>query len=251
MLFPKKYHTFAENIIFLIRSQTMKKITAILFLTIWIFPIGGIAQNALSSKMSMLLEYCLRVRTGVENADADELIDCISQWQPGGFVDNVLKKEKFIYKDTLMNFVPFGQVEDVDISQEIPLGTHLKFTPAQIDTLIANDLEPVDLADAHVLRTGTYSTEIPTEYLVRAVKEKGKATYSVPAAAGKAEIFVVSENGGAVNLYVNTGGDNVIEDAGGKPSAQLSWQMENKGTIKFTVENTSDKPISFIVVKKM
>lgn len=216
-------------------------------------------NNNLSPKMEAFKQYCENVSKAAANCDVDVLADCISQWEPAQYdaTGAVITGEKFVYANEEINYTPFGSLQKNDADQEATLDGHFKFLPADVDTLIANNCEPVAIAEAHQLRAG----ENHCEYLVSALQAKGKASYSTRG-SGRIEMFVMPENGGKVNLSIHSiernykkevTGETTLSDAApeGKDAAQLVWEMSRNGEIEFTIENTTDAEISFIVVKNL
>ena len=70
-------------------------------------------------------------------------------------------------------------------------------------------------------------------------------------AAGMQRLLVVAESGGLVNLYVNDEANGRrLDDAtkAGKAACRLDWTLEKAGTLRLTVENKSNRAVSFIVV---
>lgn len=188
--------------------------------------------------MELFKEYCLRVREGVENRNVDMLIDCILQYDA--------EKEEFTYKDVKINLQPFDRFCARDTAAQVPMGNHLHFDPAYVDTLVATNMQPVALAEAILLRADAYDCKLTH----RAIKAHGKCVY-YSKGSGNRELFVVAENGGRINLVVrDEKNGQVMQDvsAEGKPSAQVVWKMPRLGTYTIEVENTSDKEISVIIV---
>lgn len=78
----------------------------------------------------------------------------------------------------------------------------------------------------------------------------GSVTYSMMA-QGEQQLMVVPECGGKVNLYVDDKGSGrkLADKAdGGKDCCTLNWTIERAGELVITVENKSDKDLSFIIV---
>ncbi len=204
----------------------------------------------LSPKMAAFKQYCLDVRHGVETRNSDILIDCISNWTPA----DKANEEHFEYNGEKINYTFFNKLTCVDTTSEVPLGLHLRFLPAYIDTLIANNFEAVAIAEAHILR----ADEKHVEYTIRALAPKSSATYATNT-NNDIEIFAVAENGGKLKLSAHTIERNfkheiINETSHSAPegeSAQLIFHIERSGELEFSIENISDEEISFIVVKKM
>lgn len=223
----------------------------LLLLLLCVSEVYAQTNSTLSPKMTAFKEYCVRAANAAAVCNTDELIKCIEGWEPA----EGTKDEKFVYEKELINYVPFGTFLLKDTVQETVLNNHFKFLPVEVDNWIVNKCEPVAIADAHALR------KEPThcEYVVRALKAKGKGVY-VTRGAGNVEMFVVAESGGKINFSVHAVetnfkkeiiGETNLSDNGGSQSAQLIWAMNRNGEINFTVENLTDKEISFIVVKKL
>ena len=111
--------------------------------------------------------------------------------------------------------------------------------PAYAAALIQNDITVAcySLAQAHALSEA-------------AVAAGGSVTYSMMA-QGEQQLMVVPECGGKVNLYVDDKGSGrkLADKAdGGKDCCTLNWMIERAGELVITVENKSDKDLSFIIV---
>ncbi len=230
-----------------------KNIVSILILSL--MPLGIFAQD-LSPKMAAFKDFCVRTANAASACNVDELAVCIENWEPGESDVNgaEAKAENFVYNNEQIRYMEFGNINNVDVANEVMVGVHFGFTPAAVDSWITNHCEVVTLADANMLR----GDETDFEYTVRAVKANSKVTYSTRG-SGDLAMFVVAENGGKVNLSIHavekdrSGNVNEtnLSDNSGSQSAQLMWTMERNGTIEFTVENVSDREISFILVKSM
>lgn len=234
-----------------------------IILSIFILCVGVISvfaqeDNELSPKMLALKKYCIRTANAAGTGNKDELIQCIDGWEPAEYDDNgnITKPEKFVYDGLPIMYSRFGHLLLRDtVQQEVSIGRHFEFVPAKVDSIITNDYEPVLLADAAMLRFG----EKDCEYAVRALQPHGKALYETRG-TGEIEMFVVAEYEGLINFSIHSveknfkgdiTGETRLSDNSGKQSAQLMWTMSRSGTIYFSVENLTDKEISFIVVKKL
>ena len=238
----------------------MKRITLIL-LILSVLPFEIMAQEAeesgLSPKMAAFKDYCTRAANAAASCDADELAACIENWEPAEYDanGNETKAEKFIYNDEEIHYSAFSDMECSDTTNEEIVGMHFGFMPQAVDSWITNRCETVELADANMLRDG----QKHLEYAVRALKANSKATYTTRG-SGLIEIFVVAEKDGQLTLSAHATEKNYkkeilketdLADNSGNQTAQLSWNMERNGTIELTIENLSDKSISFIMVKKL
>ena len=212
----------------------------------------GVNAQDLSPKMSAFKDYCVRAANSAAVCDVDDLAACIENWEPG---EN--GGEKFSYGQEDIVYIPFSDFTEEDVSQESIVGMHFGFMPAAVDSWITNKCEAVPVADANLLRAGDGDTHL--EYSVRALKAGGRATYATRA-SGDIELFVVAENGGKVGLSVhavekdrsgNVTNETTLSDNSGGQVAQLKWSMDRSGKVEFTVENQSDKEISFVVVKNL
>lgn len=225
-----------------------------ILLVVWT---AAVAQTELSPKMAAFKEYCIRATLAAAECKVDVLEDCISNWTPPKYDanGNEIKDEIFVYKNEKIVYNPLGDFNKLDTTQEASLVGHFKFLPAEVDNWIVNKCEPVELAEACLVRPIGGNCE----YVVRALKPNGKATYS-SRGADKLEIFVVAESGGKVNLSVHVAEEDIFGEIvketdlkdvvdGGREYSQLVWKMDYYGTIKITVKNTTDKEISFILVK--
>jgi hypothetical protein len=215
-------------------------------------------DGELSSITSAFMDYCVRAANATADCDVETLAACIENWEPGEYDSegNTLKAEVLTYDDEEITYINFGKLDCIDCSSESIVGMHFGFMPQAVDSWITNQCEPTLVADAHTLRAGEEPIEL--EYEVRALKPKSKAVYST-VGTGDIEMFVVAEKGGSVKLSIhsietdrngNVKDTSLTDDSGGQ-SAQLTWSMYRNGTIEITVENTSNKEISFIIAKKM
>lgn len=231
----------------------MKKIT---LLILSLLPLEIFAQN-LSPKMAAFKEYCLNVANASASCNISELEKCIENWTPAELDDNgnLITEEKFVYKNEQINYVMFGNLQCEDTVQEVSTGIHFSFLPPAVDSWIANNCEPVLIAEANLLR----AEENSMEYSVRTLKPHGKAVYSTRGAE-TVEMFVVAENGGKIRFSAHSVEKKIsgeitneirLTDPSDGQSAQLIWTMNRNGDVDFSVENLTDREISFIVVKKM
>lgn len=227
----------------------------VMLLVVWT---AAASQTELSPKMAAFKEYCIRATLAAAECKVDVLEDCISNWSPPQYDanGNEIKEEKFVYKNERIAYAPFGFFDKLDTTHEVSLEGHFKFLPAEVDNWIVNKCEPVELVEASLLRPIGGNCE----YAIRALKPQSKAIYSTHGADGL-EMFVVAESGGKVNLSVHVAEEDIFGEIvketdlkdvvdGGREYSQLVWKMDYYGTIKITVENTTDKDISFILVKK-
>ena len=216
-------------------------------------------DGELSSVMSAFRDYCLRAANAAADCDVETLSACIENWEPGKYDSegNTIKAEKLTYNDEEITYINFGKLECIDTTKESVVGMHFGFMPQAVDNWITNQCEPTEVADAYTLRDGDEAIEL--EFTVRALKPKSKAVYST-VGTGDVEMFVVAEKGGSVKLSIhsvekpdrngNVKDTSLADEVGGQAS-QLTWSMYRNGTIEITVENTSDKEISFILAKNM
>ena len=237
----------------------MKKLVSII-LILSVLPFEIMAQEEheeaeLSLEMAAFKDYCIAAANAAAECDVDTLALCIENWEPGEYDANGIEinPEKITYNDVEIYFTEFSDLNCVDTLSENIIGMHFGFTPQSVDNWITNQCEPVMIADAHQLRDGQKNLE----YTVRVLKANSKATYSTRG-GDDIEMFVVAENGGSVNFSIHAvetskNGDKVTDlaDNSGSQWAQLSWSMYHSGTIEFTVENTTDREISFIIVKNL
>ena len=152
----------------------------------------------------------------------------------------------FVYNGQTIALTKYDRFYKVDTLASVPMGNHLKFDPAYVDTLLATDLQPVALEEPTLLRSDGYDCM----YIHQAIAAKGKCVYQAKGSGAK-ELFVVAENGGTINLVVKNPKNKVeVKDASsaGKPSAEVTWSMPRFSDYSIEVENTSDKDISVIIV---
>lgn len=230
-----------------------------LTIALWLVYSGVLAQTdtSLSPKMAVFKDYCIRVANAAGECNTDILIDCIDNWTPEerDINGNIINPEKFIYHKETINYIPFGNLELVDTLQEVSPQGHFAFLPAEVDSWIANKCEAVAIADAHILRAEVNHCE----YTIRALKQGGKAIYS-SRGAGKMEMFVVAEHNAKIRFTIHAEEINfkkeVIKEIdltfpSEGQAAQLSWLMAHNGTVVFSIENLTDRDISYIIVKKL
>ena len=219
----------------------------------------ALAQSKLSPVMVAFKEYCIRATLAAAQCNVNQLADCIANWTPPEYDanGNITKDEKFVYKEQKIDYDPIEDFKLVDTLQEIPLVGHFKFLPAEVDNWIVTQCEPVELDGICMLRG---RAAFHCDYQIRALAPKGKAVYSMRG-NGTAEFFAVAEAGGKINMSIHTIERNYkreilneadYEDvsANGREYAQLVFSMGRTNEIFITIENTTDKPISFILVKK-
>ena len=200
--------------------------------------------STLSPKMALFKEYCLKVRNGVEQQDITALEDCLKEFNQQEYQQTA---GNFTYKGQTIALAPYDRFNVVDsASASRPLGSHLRFDPAYVDTLLATDLQPIELDTPPLLRSDSYDCK----YTHQVIAAKSKCMYNSKGSGAK-ELFVVAENGGAVNLTVRNKKNNVEvkdESPQGKPAAEVTWNMPRFSQYDIEIENKSDKDISVIIV---
>ena len=172
----------------------------------------------LSKKMATYRNFCLKVREGVE-----------------------LKNQN----DTV-RITDFDRFSVTDGSNEVGLNKHLLYRPEFIDSLIVYD---ISFANNYIEKPLLLRASYDCKLVHRALAPHSKGTYSSKG-SGKRELLVVAENGGTVNLYVNDEKNGIhVSDTSpqGKAAAWVCWEMDSFGIYTITVENTSDKEISFVI----
>lgn len=197
----------------------------------------------LSPKMELFKEYCLKVREGIGSQDIATLEDCLKEFNQKTYNAT---GGNFVYNGQTIALTKYDRFYKVDTLASVPMGNHLKFDPAYVDTLLATDLQPVALEEPTLLRSDGYDCM----YIHQAIAAKGKCVYQAKGSGAK-ELFVVAENGGTINLVVKNPKNKVeVKDASsaGKPSAEVTWIMPRFSDYSIEVENTSDKDISVIIV---
>ncbi|MBO7595698.1 MAG: hypothetical protein J6T70_01475 [Bacteroidales bacterium] len=214
--------------------------------------------KVLSPLMSAFKDYCIHAANAAGTDDKDELMRCIDGWEQAEFDDNgnVVKPEKFVYDGQPIVYSRFGFLQLRDTVQQVAdVSSHFEFVPAKVDSILTNNYEPILLADAAMLRIGKKTCE----YAVNALQPHGSVFYETRG-TGDMEMFVVAEYGGQINFAIHSvekdfmgaiTNETILSDNGGNQSAQLIWTVSRNGTIYFSIENLTDKEISFIVVKKM
>lgn len=222
----------------------MKTIFKLCLIAFFACPACMWAQTTkLSPKMELFKEYCLKVREGIGSQDIATLEDCLKEFNQKTYNAT---GGNFVYNGQTIALTKYDRFYKVDTLASVPMGNHLKFDPAYVDTLLATDLQPVALEEPTLLRSDGYDCM----YIHQAIAAKGKCVYQAKGSGAK-ELFVVAENGGTINLVVKNPKNKVeVKDASsaGKPSAEVTWSMPRFSDYSIEVENTSDKDISVIIV---
>ena len=148
----------------------------------------------LSPKMELFKEYCLKVREGIGSQDIATLEDCLKEFNQKAYNAT---GGNFVYNGQTIALTKYDRFYKVDTLASVPMGNHLKFDPAYVDTLLATDLQPVALEEPTLLRSDGYDCM----YIHQAIAAKGKCVYQAKGSGAK-ELFVVAENGGTINLVV-------------------------------------------------
>lgn len=218
----------------------MKKISLMSILFLHIFAGISVAQESvLSKQMAIYRDFCLKVREGVELKDVQILKECIAEWN--GDASTVT------FQGQTVQLTDFDRFYVMDDSDETTLEGHLLYRPEFVDSLIVYD---INLANHYIEKPLTMRTSYDCKFVHRALAPRGKGVYSSKG-SGNRELLVVAENGGAVNLYVSDERNNIQRsDASsqGKTAAWVCWEMDRFGTYTITIENISDKEISFVIV---
>ena len=171
---------------------------------------------------------CLFVREAVAERSADKVMQAMER----------------------ISEIPFRQLTltPVDAEGAAPLRGHLQFNAAYLDSLLLHDLDMglIQVEGAFAMRGGSDALRCAHH----AVESGHSLTFTMQA-AGMQRLLVVAESGGLVNLYVDdeTNGRR-LDDAtkAGKAACRLDWTLEKAGTLRLTVENKSNRAVSFIVV---
>mgnify|MGYP005939604985 FL=1 len=150
----------------------------------------------------------------------------------------------------MISEIPFSELalNSVDTKSAVPMRGHLQYNVEYLDELLLKNLDMglIKVEDAYKMRaTGTL-----LKCTHRAVAAGGSVTYSMMA-QGEQSLLVVPECGGKINLYVNDKGSGrkLTDKAdGGKDCCSLNWTIERAGELLITVENKSNKDLSFIIV---
>ena len=192
----------------------------------------------LSKKMATYRNFCLKVREGVELKNVQTLKECIAEWT--GDINTI------IYQNDTVRITDFDRFSVTDGSNEVGLNKHLLYRPEFIDSLIVYD---IGFANNYIEKPLLLRASYDCKLVHRALAPHSKGTYSSKG-SGKRELLVVAENGGIVNLYVNDEKNGIhVSDTSpqGKAAAWVCWEMDSFGIYTITVENTSDKEISFVI----
>ena len=201
-------------------------------------------QSTLSPKMALFKEYCMNVRNGMERQDTTALQHCLAGFSRQEYLQT---GGNFTYKGQTIALAPYDNFTASDpASTGQPLSNHLKFDPFYVDTLLASGLQLVDIETPAPLRSDNYDCK----YIHQVIAAKGKCKYKSKGSGNK-ELFVVAENGGAINLTVRDPKNKVeVKDKSpnGKPSAEAIWKMPRFSQYDVEIENKSDKDISVIIV---
>lgn len=216
----------------------MKKLLmSILFLHFFV-GISFAQESVLSKKMTTYRDFCLKVREGVEKKDVQILKECIAEWMG--------KNNTIIFQNDTIQILDYDRFYTIDGSAEADLKGHLQYYPEFVDSLIVYD---ISLANNYIERPLSLRGSYDCKLIHRALTPHSKAVYSSKG-SGKRELLVVAENGGTVNLYVSDEKNGIkVSDASptGKAAAWVCWNMDRFGSYIITVENTSDKTISFVI----
>lgn len=171
---------------------------------------------------------CLFVREAVAERSADKVMQAMER----------------------ISEIPFRQLTltPVDAEGAAPLRGHLQFNAAYLDSLLLHDLDMglIQVEGAFAMRGGSDALRCAHH----AVEAGHSLTFAMQA-AGMQRLLVVAESGGLVNLYVDDKANGrKLRDAahGGKAACRLDWTLGKPGTLRLTVENKSDRAVSFIVV---
>ena len=204
-------------------------------------------DSGLSPKMELFKEYCIRIRNGIETRNADELLDCISEYEPGKYADGL-----FSYKGTEIRLASFERMTKISGStNDTVLDRHYSFEPKDIDRILVAEFMPINLYEAPLLRV----TPHDCQFTQRIIAPDETAKYS-SRGSGPKEMFIVAESGGFINLTVKTvkAGDNAAETVvadtatGGKLCVEAVWNMERFGEYIIEIENCTDREINVIIV---
>lgn len=197
--------------------------------------------DKMSDVMELFKDYCLRVRDGIGEKNVAVLEDCLIEYDS----DKLSDEGTFDYKSTSIGLITFEDLTVKDGKDAVPLSSHYRFDPAYVDTLLAMNLQPIELEPPTLLRSF-----YDCKYIHKAIAAHGKCVFSAQDSGSK-ELFIVAETGGLINLTVRDIRNNQTVKDGtpkGKPSAQAHWEMERLGEYEIEVENTTDKDISIIIV---
>ena len=150
----------------------------------------------------------------------------------------------------MISEIPFSELvlSSVETKNAVPMSGHLQYNVEYLDELLLKNLDMglIKVEDAYKMRT----IGAPLKCTHRAVAAGGSVTYSMMA-QGEQSLLVVPECGGKINLYVDDKGSGrkLADKAdGGKDCCSLNWTIERAGELLITVENKSNKDLSFIIV---
>lgn len=216
----------------------MKKILMSIVFLHFFAGISFAQESALSKEMTTYRNFCLKVREGVEKKDVQILKDCIAEWMG--------ESNTIIFQNDTIQILDFDRFSIIDGSAEADLKGHLLYRPEFVDSLIVYD---ISLANNYIEKPLSLRGPYDCKLIHRALTPHSKAIYSSKG-SNKRELLVVAENGGTVNLYVSDEKNGInVSDASptGKAAAWVCWKMDRFGSYTITVENTSDKTISFVI----
>lgn len=202
----------------------MKKILLLLFI-VCASPMYAQTAAELIQKTE---KACLKVRDAVAARSAD----------------NVMAGMEMLSEIKLSKL----ELNPVDINNAVPLEGHLIYKIDFLDSLLLKNLDmglvkienPSFMRDPLPILKGAH----------RAVAAGKSVTYSF-FSQGEQHLLVVPECGGKVNLYVddkNNGRKLADKADNGKDCCKLDWTVERAGELLITIENRSNKDLSFIIV---
>jgi hypothetical protein len=189
--------------------------------------------GTLDSDMNRFRNICMKVREAMATRNADML---------GNYADSLNGDVK-----GGISIADFDRFTVVDGSKEVSLKGHLQFKSEFLDSLVVFgcDLTAIPADAPTVLRAAPFTCKM----INRALAAHGRGVYSTKG-SGCRELVAVAENGGHLNFYVNdkkNGKQYKVATPKGSASAWICWTMDSFGEYEITVENTGDKPISFVI----
>lgn len=202
----------------------MKKILLLLFI-VCASPIYAQTAAELIQKTE---KACLKVRDAVAARSAD----------------NVMAGMEMLSEIKLSRL----ELNPVDTNNAVPLDGHLIY---KIDFLNSLLLKNLDMGLVKIENPSFMRDPLPIlKGAHRAVAAGKSVTYSF-FSQGEQHLLVVPECGGKINLYVddkNNGRQLADKADNGKDCCKLDWTVERAGELLITIENKSNKDLSFIIV---
>lgn len=207
-----------------INIMYMRKILLFLFIVC----ASSIYAQTAAELIQKTEQACLKVRDAVAARSADDVMAGME----------------------MLSEIPLSNLclTSVDTKNTVPLEGHLLYKVDYLDSLLIKNLDMglIKIEDASFMR----KTSSLIKSAHRAVAAGKSITYSF-FSQGEQHLLVVPECGGKINLYVddkNNGRQLADKADNGKDCCRLDWTVERAGELLITIENKSNKDLSFIIV---